>query len=450
MEGKLSKREVFFVGLMLFCMFFGAGNLIFPPFLGEMAGKNVWIAFCGFIISAVGLPILSVIIVSKSNGLNALAGHVNGLFAVVFTILIYLSIGPFLGIPRTGSLSYQMTLAPFLSGRLSKSPLPLFLFTLVYFLLALWLSLTPSKLVDRLGKLLTPILLAMIAGVFVCSLFKPMGSFGAAKGDYVAFPFFKGFSEGYLTMDAIAGLNFGIVISTTLKNMGVKKEKSIISYSTKAGLIVGVLLMVNYAMLAYIGASSRAITSKAQNGADVLTSVFLFLFGKYGTTILGILFSLACFTTAVGLITSCGEYFASIVPKVPYKAWVCILSFWSMVTSNVGLTKILAISVPVLNAIYPMAIVLMLLFVFRRLFGNSTYVYRCCMLFTAVFSIADSLNSSVMKLSSLSSLFSYFPLYSQGMGWIVPGLLGAFLGYAISLFSKQNFAENEGTVHQNY
>lgn len=440
---ELSKKNLFFVGLMLFCMFFGAGNLIFPPFLGQQSGKFVVVAFCGFIISAVGLPVLAVVIVAKSKGLNALAGHVHPVFAIVFTVLIYLSIGPFLGIPRTGSLAYQMGLAPFLSKSASASPLPLFIYTLVYFGITLWLSLNPTKLVDRLGKVLTPVLLIMIAGVFIASLIKPIGSFSTPKGDYALFPFFKGFSEGYMTMDAIAALNFGIVIASTLKLMGVKEEKSLISYSSKAGLIAGAFLIIIYAMFAYVGASSREISLSAQNGGEILTAVSNFLFGDYGAIILGIIFSLACLTTAVGLVTSCSEYFATLSTKITYKTWVVILSVSSLVFSNVGLTKILLISVPVLNAIYPMAIILMIMFLLNNLFDGSKYVYIYGMLFTSIFSIVDSLNGAVLKISSITNTFNYIPLYSKGLGWIVPAALGILVGYIVFASKQQMNAENE-------
>lgn len=429
---KISKRNVFFVGLMIFSMFFGAGNLIFPPFLGQMAGKNTLVAYLGFIVSAVGLPVLSVIVVSKSNGLNALASHIHPMFALIFTILIYLSIGPFLAIPRTATVSYEMGALPFLPKSLTNGAAPLLIYTIIYFLITLWLSLTPSKLVDRLGKILTPILLILIIIVFAASFFKPMGSFQVARGDYKIFPFFKGFSEGYLTMDAIAGLNFGIVICTTLKSMGVKKEKSIVTYTTEIGAVVGVLLASIYAMLSYLGASSAVISKNAQNGAEILTSISLFLFGKFGVVIMGIIFTLACLTTAVGLITSCSEYFASLTNKISYKSWVFILSAASMIFSNAGLTKILEISVPVLNAIYPMAIVLMLLFMFNRLFKDSKHVYRMCMLFTAIFSIVDAVNVSFFKVKAVSSIFSSIPFYSVGLGWVIPALSGILLGCIFS------------------
>ena len=244
-------------------------------------------------------------------------------------------------------------------------------------------------------------------------------------------------------MDAIAALNFGIVIASTLKLMGIKNEKSLISYSSKAGLIAGAFLIIIYAMLAYVGASSRGISLNAQNGGEILTAVSNFLFGDYGAVILGIIFSLACLTTAVGLVTSCSEYFATLTTKIKYKTWVFILSASSLIFSNVGLTKILSISVPILNAIYPMAIILMIMFLLNNLFNGSKYVYALGMLFTSVFSIIDSLNGAVLKIASITNTFNYIPLYSKGMGWIVPAAFGMIVGYIVSLSRQKMTVQNE-------
>ena len=218
---KLSRKDLLFLGLMLFSLFFGAGNLIFPPFLGQSAGDKVWIALGAFLITAVGFPILGVIAVAKSGGLEKLARRVNPIFASVFTVLIYLSIGPCLGIPRAGSLPFEMVVSPYLPSDMSETIARL-LFTLVFFSVAYWLSLSPTKLVDRMGKVLTPTLLTLIFVIVIGAFFKPLGSYGEATGAYVNSPFVTGFLEGYLTMDTIAALNFGIVIALAIKTKGVK------------------------------------------------------------------------------------------------------------------------------------------------------------------------------------------------------------------------------------
>ena len=330
----LSRRDLCLVSLMLFSLFFGAGNLIFPPFLGQSAGSSTWISMLGFFITAVGFPILGVIAVSKSGGLRNLASRVNSGFAAVFTVLIYLSIGPCLGIPRAGSLPFEMAVTPFLTNTNINMNLARFIYTLVFFLIAYWLCLSPSKLVDRIGKFLTPTLLTLIALVFITSIFKPLGGYGMPTGEYASSPFVKGFLEGYLTMDTIAALNFGIVISFAIKSKGVTEEKSVISCSIIAGIIAGLLLIIVYSMLCHLGAASGARFGSTENGAQTLNNVMTYLFGGPGAILLAVIFTVACLTTCVGLITSCSEYFATLTTKITYKNWVRILTLSSMILAK--------------------------------------------------------------------------------------------------------------------
>ena len=421
---KLGRGQLLFVSLMIFSMFFGAGNLIFPPQLGQLSGTNMLVSMGGFLISAVGLPILAIAVVAKAGGLHVLANRVHPGFALAFTVLIYLSIGPFLGIPRAASLAFEMGISPFLPDALGESHLPLFIYTVVYFGIAYWLSMSPSKLVDRFGKVLTPILLLLITGIFAVSLVKPIGVFAAPIGDYALFPLLKGFLDGYLTMDAIAALNFGIVISSVLTGMGVTEEKELVSNTIKAGAIAGVLLAIIYGMLAYLGAVSQIRFGVTENGAQTLTNVVLYLFGEKGAILLGVVFSLACLTTSVGLLTSCSQYFAKLMPNISYKHLITVLSVSSMIFANVGLTQILRISVPVLTAIYPMAIVLMVLGFLDEFFKGNSYVYLFAMICTSFVSILEALGQFGLESSVLGGL----PFYSKGLGWIIPAAVSAIAG----------------------
>jgi LIVCS family branched-chain amino acid:cation transporter len=434
---KMDNRKLLFVSLMIFSMFFGAGNLIFPPQLGQLSGTNMFTSMGGFLISAVGLPILAIVVVAKAGGLHILANRVHPKFAFAFTVLIYLSIGPFLGIPRAASLAFEMGISPFLSNTVNASSLPLFIYTLVYFGIAYWLCMTPSKLVDRFGKVLTPTLLVLIASIFVCSLFKPIGEFTAPIGDYAEFPLLKGFLEGYMTMDAIAALNFGIVISIALKEMGVTEEKTLVSKTIKAGALAGLLLAIIYVMLAYLGATSQTRFGVTENGAQTLTNVVFYLFGQKGSVLLGVIFSLACLTTSVGLITSCSKYFEKLIPKISYRTLVTILCVSSMIFANVGLTQILKFSVPVLTAIYPMAIVLMVLALFDNFFKGNSYVYLFTMICTSFVSILEALGQFGLKINILNSL----PLYSKGLGWIIPAAVGAIAGFIYGNLRNKGFKQ---------
>ncbi len=434
---KLSRKNLLLVSLMLFSMFFGAGNLIFPPVLGQMSGTNLLFSLSGFLASAVGLPILAVAVVAKADGLQNLAGRVNKPFALIFTLLIYLSIGPFLGIPRASSLSFETSLAPFLPTSVTGGALPLFLYTVCFFGLAFWLSMNPNKLVDRFGKILTPAILILILIIFIGSLINPIGSFSAPIGDYANFPVLKGFLDGYMTMDAIAALNFGIVVALVLKKQGITDKKALSSYTIKAGLIAGLVLTIIYLMLSCLGAAAQTKFGNTTNGAQTLTKIVSYLFNTNGLIILGLTFGLACLTTCVGLITSCSEYFSRIIPKVSYKVWVTTITLSSMLFANVGLTNILKISVPVLSAIYPMAIVLIVLAFAHNLFKGYNAVYSFSMLITAIFSISDSLNQVGLKISFLSSM----PLAKQGLVWVIPALVGALLGLLYSIVKEVSFSK---------
>lgn len=440
---KLSKKDLLLVSLMLFSMFFGAGNLIFPPLLGQLSGTNLVFSLGGFLLSAVGLPILAVATVAKANGLQTVAGRVNKTFALAFTVLIYLSIGPFLGIPRAGSLAFEMGVKPFLPASISVSAIPLLVYTLCYFALAFWLSLKPSKLVDRLGKVLTPCILVLITLIFVASIVKPIGGFSAPTVSYSQSPVLKGFLDGYMTMDAIAALNFGIVIAFTLKEKGVSSEKGLINNTIKAGVIAGLVLTIIYIVLSYLGASAQGTLGSVENGAQSLTNIVLYLFGSKGIVILGVIFSLACLSTSVGLITSCSKYFVTIMPKISYKVWVSVLCLSSMLFANVGLNKILEFSLPVLNIIYPMAIVLILLPFAHNLFRGYRSVYQSCMLFTSIFSILAGLEGFGLTFSFLKGM----PLASEGLVWVIPSILGAVLGFVYGL-AKDKSSKEESTLEE--
>lgn len=433
---KLSRKDLLFVGLMLFSLFFGAGNLIFPPFMGEAAGDKIWIVLLGFFVTAVGFPILGVIAVAKSNGLTNLAKRVNPIFATIFTILIYLSIGPGLGIPRAGSLPFEMAVAPYLPEQISLK-LSLFIYTLIFFAIAYWLSLSPNKLVDRMGKVLTPTLLLLILVMVIGSFVKPLGGYGVATKGYEISSFFKGFLDGYLTMDTIAALNFGIVISLAIRSKGIEDDKKVVSLSIKAGIIAGILLAVIYAMLAHLGATSGGRFGLAENGAQTLTNITNYIFGKPGAILLALIFTLACLTTSVGLISSCGQYFSTLTKKISYENWVRILTVFSLIIANMGLTKILSISVPILNAIYPVAIMLIVLAIFDFIFKENKYVYGLTIFFTGVVSLIDAISQVNFSKEGLVKLISYLPLYKQGLAWIVPAVFGIILGMLIKFIKEE-------------
>lgn len=272
---KISKRNMVLISFMLFSLFFGAGNLIFPPFLGQNAGDQTLWAILGFLVTAVVLPVLGVIVVSRFDGLDKLGQNVGRKFSLVFTVLIYLSIGPGLGIPRAASVPFEMAVAPYLPEGANLT-LWMVAYSLVFFLVALWLCMNPGKLVKRIGSFLTPSLLALILLLFVCFLFRGQVDVSAAQQEYADAPFLKGFVEGYQTMDTIAALNFGLVIATTLGAFGLKEKKDTVRHTVLAGVFAGGILAAVYLMLTYMGMCSSGVYEIQENGAWTLRCIVCF------------------------------------------------------------------------------------------------------------------------------------------------------------------------------
>lgn len=444
MRQKLSKQNLLFIGFTLFSMFFGAGNLIFPPYLGAEAGTLTWRAMVGFWFSAVGLPVMGVAAVALSGGLPKLSRKVHPAFSFVFTMLVYLSIGPCLAIPRTASTSFEMTVLPILSEmKISMGNIigttgftvgmaAQFGYSIIFFLIAMVVAFRPDKLTDRLGTVLCPALLILIGVIFTGCLVWPMGPYGEPSEAYQSGAAVKGFLEGYQTMDTIAALNFGIIISMNIRVKGVEQEASVVRETLKAGVIAGVLLALVYAALAHIGGPAGRGMEEGANGARILTFVAGNLFGNAGKIILGIIFFIACLNTCIGLLSCCSQYFTTLIPIIGYKGWVFLFATVSLVISSVGLNKILAVSVPVLGAIYPVAIVLIILAFLGPLTQKWPAMFPCSILATAVVSVVYALEQGKAPTLVLTHVANWLPGYSAGLGWIVPALAGMAVGVMVS------------------
>lgn len=427
----MKRKELWVVGLMLFALFFGAGNLIFPPLLGIQSGRSFWSAIAGFIITGVGLPIIAVAAVALSrNGVLSIAEKVHPRFALFFAVVIYLVIGPFFAIPRGANVAFEMGVKPFLSNEAGS--FSLFLFSIIFFILILWLSLNPSKMVDRVGELLTPLLLASIAVLCVTGFLKLDGSIQPPSAEYSHAPLAKGFMEGYLTMDAIAALAFGIVVVNALKERGIENGKKMVAMMVKAGVIAGSGLALVYIGTGYIGVK-MATHGSFENGGEILSKAANLLFGAGGKVLLGIIVALAVLTTCIGLVVACAQFFAERLPAVSYKKFVILITIISFLISNIGLNQIISISVPILSMIYPLAIVLIVLsFIDHYSKGISERVYQGAILFTAVFSLYDGLKAFGFNWEWLNHSLSWVPLFSVGLGWLLPSILGGIIGWVLS------------------
>ena len=438
MKRSLNRKETVFVASMLFGMFFGAGNLIFPVSMGQLAGRSMWRAAAGFLIAGVGLPLLGVAAlgVSREDGLLGLSSRVGRRYGKFFTCALYLTIGPFFAIPRCATVSYTVGVERVLPEGVHAAALAVF--SLLFFAAVLFFSLRPGEILTWIGKVLNPLFLFFLGLLVICALLSPMGdiSEAAPEGAYVSGAFFKGFLEGYNTMDALAGLAFGIIVVDVIKSLGVDEPDDVARSTVKAGVFSSVLMAVIYILVTAVGAQSRGMAAAAENGGEALAVIATHYFGAAGAVILAVTVTVACLKTAVGLITSCSETFCGVFPKGPsYRGWAVLFSVFSFLVANLGLNAIISWSMPVLMFLYPLAITLILLTLFGRFFGNDKAVYCWVTLFTAAAAGVDFLNALPEKTlvflhlkRAAEAMADFLPFSEIGFGWLCPALLGLAIG----------------------
>lgn len=426
------KPSLWAVGLMLFALFFGAGNLIFPAFLGQQAGSNWLSAMSGFLLTGAGLPLLGVIAIgySGSRDVQDLASRVTPWYGVAFAAVLYLAIGPLFATPRTATVTFEIGVTPFIGPE--HKTMALAIFSAFFFGVTYWLSISPGKLVDRIGKVLTPALLATIAVLVGYAAFNPMGELQAAQGGFADRPFVTGVLEGYQTMDALASLVFAIIVIDAARALGVRNRAQLLATTTVAGTVAAACLAVVYLLIGYMGATSVAGLGLQENGAAVLSKTAQHYFGMGGNVLLSAIVFLACLSTAVGLIISCSEYFNRLLPAISYKTFVVIFTLVSMAFANKGLSGIISISVPVLMLLYPLTVVIILLAFLNNWFGGSRVVYVCTIFATLVVGVLDAWKAAFSFAPETAALInSIFPLYDIGMGWLLPATAGFVLGLVL-------------------
>ncbi len=445
MKRKLTFKEYVYVASMLFGMFFGAGNLIFPVHMGQLAGSSFWPAIIGFLVTGAGLPLLAVAAlgISRSSGLYELASKVGKPYSMFFTCALYLTIGPFFAIPRCATTSYTVGLERILPE--GHARLYLFLFTLAFFIAALLFSLYPGKILTWVGKILNPCFLVFLGILVIVAMLDPSASISsvAPAGDYATQPFFAGFLDGYNTMDILAGLAFGIVVVRVIQGLGVEDPDAVASNTVKAGVFSCLLMGAIYLAVTVVGVQSRGLFETSENGGIALAQIAQHYLGNVGLFILAATVTLACLKTAVGLITSCGETFADLFPGLmSYRSWAIVFTGVSFLFSNLGLSTIIEYSIPVLMFLYPLAITLILLALFGRFYGHDRRVAVCVTVFTLVGALYDFVRSLPLWLLTschldgvLETLKETLPLAKLGLFWLCPALIGLALGLILHAMS---------------
>lgn len=437
MQQKLTWKKYIVLASTLFGMFFGAGNLIFPVFMGQQAGAALWPAVVGFCLTGVGIPLLGIAAmgISRSEGLFDMCKRVGKPYGYFFTCLLYLTIGPLFAIPRTATVSFSVGIQPLLHT--DHVAAALCIFTAVFFAIVLFFSLRPSGIMTWIGKILNPLFLVFLAILAVAALAHPMGSISAGEptGNYIEMSFVQGCLDGYNTLDALAGLAFGIVLINSIRALGVQEPKAISGSALKSGVLSTALMAAIYCLLAVLGAQSHSVLGISADGGAALFQIGSHYFGTFGGVLLGLIVTVACLKTAIGLITSCATAFVELFPNfLSYKVYAVVFCLFSFGIANFGLSRLLELSTPLLMFLYPLTITLILLCLFGHLFDYDRRVFisvTVCTLLPAVLDFMNALPAAVKALPAVSAVLSagqILPLFSLGMGWVLPALVGLVIG----------------------
>ena len=441
MKEKLSFKQNLLIGSLLFGLFFGAGNLIFPVQMGQVAGSNTLTATIGFLIAGVGLPILGIVAsaLSQSESLFEMAKPIGEKYSIFFTCLLYLTIGPLFAIPRTSTVAFEVGIRPFINGGNLK--LALFIFSFIFFAITLYFSLRPARILDWVGKYLTPIFLVLLSILLIATYVKSMGEISQfpAQGNYVTKPLFTGLLDGYNTMDALASLAFAIIIISNIQKLGVKNPRSIAVETVKSGLVTIIGMSIIYSSLAYMGATSLGSVSRADNGGAILSMVSNHYFGFIGKVLLAAIVGVACIKTAIGLITSCAEIFSKMFPKsLSYRNYAILFTVFSFAFANFGLNNIIQLSIPVLMFLYPLAITLILLSLLTPFINKESVIYKWTTGLTIIAAFFDlckalpvAMQENLLVKQIVNFAHLYLPGFDYGFGWVLPALCGFLIGLII-------------------
>lgn len=435
MNNEIRTRDLFVIGFALFAMFFGAGNLIFPPYLGLISGPQWWVGFLGFTITDAGLGLLAIIALSKYDGnLNVLASRVNKTFAIIISTAIILCIGPFLATPRTAATTYEIGILPIFGESVNR-----YLFSVAFFIIACLLSIRPSKVVDIVGKFLTPSLILCMAVLIVKGIVSPIGEI--ANTTMIDNVLEKGITDGYQTMDAIAGCMFALVVLNAVKTRNYSSQKLEIKATILSGIIAAVCLAIIYGGLLYLGAqtSSLGIYDINTDNTKLLVDITNRVLGGVGVYILAIITALACLTTAIGLISAAGNFFNELSKgKISYEIIVVICSVVSCAISVLGVSQIIKISAPILEILYPCAMTIVLIGLFNEKIKNDI-VFKIPAIVSLIFGLLFVLKGMNL-LGSFGDVLDSFPLTKFGLGWLVPMLIGLVIAIVIASMKKTKTA----------
>lgn len=414
------KKDMFIIGFALFSMFFGAGNVIFPPYLGMGAGSEWFSSFVCYYLADIGLALVALFTMLRCDSdVDGITRRVGKIPSIILSSAIVLCVGPLLAVPRTAATTYEMTILPLTS---SINPI---VCSVVFFAIILVLCLNESSVVDIVGKVLTPALFIGLLILIIKGFITPIGEIATtAKFENVHA---DGIISGYQTMDVLGTLIFGIIILKTVAGKGYTQHKDKIKVIGGAGLVAAIGLLIVYCGLTYLGATASMMYDLDVNRSTLIVSIIKMILGDVGIVLFGIVVGLACVTTAVALVSASGTYFSRLTGgKLSYKAIVIAICAFSMVVANIGLEAIVSISSPILNIVYPAALTLIALSFFGKQIKNDN-VFKFATLGALVTSVLHTLVGYGIDVPFVESL----PLASLGFAWITPAIVCAVIGFCI-------------------
>jgi len=421
-------------GLLLFGIFFGAGNLIFPPTLGAQSGEQFLPAIAGFVFSGVGIAVLTLIIgtLNPKGYIYEISKKISPLFATIYLAALYLSIGPFFAIPRTATTSYAVGISPLLAE--ADKGLGLIVFTLIYFVAAYLIALNPSKILDRIGRILTPVFALLIIILVILGAFK----YGAnapqtATEAYQTSAFGAGFLEGYNTLDALASVAFSVIAVQTLKQLGFTSKKEYISTIWVVGIVVALGFSALYIGLGFLG-NHFPVTEEAMKGGTpgvyILSQATQEIFGSTAQLFLAAMVTVTCFTTTVGLIVSTAEFFNGRFPQIGYKIYATVFTLIGFAIANLGLDAIIKYSVPVLVILYPITITIVMIVIVNKFVPLSKPGMQLTMGLVTAIAVTGVLASS-FEITTLTNLINSLPFANASLPWLVPAIIGILLSLVL-------------------
>lgn len=422
-----STKDMLVLGMMVFALFLGAGNIIFPPMAGYHSGTDWFSASLGFIVTGVVLPFLTLITVAVKGRGERLSVDLPRWVSVTFWVALYLILGSTFAMPRVTNTAYELGFLPL--GFVEKSTASHLIFAFVFNFVSMFFMLKQGTMISAIGKFMTPALLFLLVAVGIAVVRTPLSPINEPINQYVDFAFFSGIVDGYQTMDVLSAMAFGGIVARALASRGITSPQDVVVITIKAGLIAVGLLAALYICLFYLGATSDAVSQTATNGGQIFSRYVDALYGALGTWLMCGIVLLASMTTFVGVTSACADFFATFNPRLDYRFWVVVSTLLTTIVSTFGLDTLLRVTIPVLLLIYPTTVALVFLQFARRKMRNPRFTYGFTVAVQVVMSAFDTLNNIGLLSENVLAVLHRMPLFKEGIGWLLPGVIAFIISF---------------------